>query len=191
MVGNNRPRAFTPQDPNATGKTANDAPSAEDAWLEAWKTAHPGEPPVAPFASNLVFIDESSDRARELARTYAVKTFKAAIKNYELTSPHHGSIKGYEGYANIAMKEEDVEKALEGVVSSSIAGTPQEILTQLDEVRREREPQGMIPHLYTGGMPHDDCMRSIRIFAKHCLNEMKSWQGAPSTIDGPMAQAAE
>jgi alkanesulfonate monooxygenase SsuD/methylene tetrahydromethanopterin reductase-like flavin-dependent oxidoreductase (luciferase family) len=192
MVGNGGRRAFTPQDPQAAGKSANDAaPSAEDAWLEAWKEAHPGVPPVAPFASNLCFIDESSDRAKELAATYAVKTFKMAIKNYELTSSHHGSIKGYEGYANIVMKEEDVEKAVQGVIDSSVAGNPQEILTLLDEVRRQREPQGMIPHVYTGGMPHDECMRSIRLFAKDCLDEMKSWPSAPSTIDGFMAEAAE
>jgi hypothetical protein len=55
-----------------------------------------------------------------LACDYAVKTFRAAIKNYELTSSHHGSVKGYESYANITMKEEDVERpkiALWGLIS--------------------------------------------------------------------------
>jgi len=45
----------------------------------------------------------------------------------------------------------------------------------------------MIPHLYTGGMPHEECLRSIRLFAKKCLSEMKSWSGATPTIDGPGA----
>jgi hypothetical protein len=189
MVGGGVRRTFTPQDPQATGKAASAPATPEDAWLDAWKEAHPGVAPVPPFASNLVFIDESSDRAKELARDYAVKTFRAAIKNYELTSSHHGSVKGYEGYANITMKEEDVEKAVPGVIANSLAGNPQEVLTKLDEVRRLREPQGMVPHLYTGGMPHEDAMNSIQIFAKHCLNEMKSWKGAPWTVDGNLAQA--
>ena len=89
------------------------------------------------------------------------------------------------------MKEEDVEKAMEGVVASSIYGTPRQVLEKLDEVKRQRDPQGMIPHLYTGGMPHDIAVRSMRIFARHCLKEMQSWQGATSTIDPPMAKAAE
>jgi alkanesulfonate monooxygenase SsuD/methylene tetrahydromethanopterin reductase-like flavin-dependent oxidoreductase (luciferase family) len=191
MVGGGVRRAFTAQDPQSTGKSAAAEPTPEDAWLEAWKKYHPGEPPIAPFASNLVFIDESSDKAKELARTYAVKTFRAAIKNYELTSSHHGSIKGYESYANIAMKEEDIERIALGAGSNSLAGNAKEVLEKLDEVRRVREPQGMVPHLYTGGMPHEDCMNSIGYFAKHCLNEMKSWKGAPWTVDGDLARAAE
>ncbi len=175
--------------PQAEG--ANDVTTAEDAWLKTWMECRPDETPVAPFASNLVFIDESSDKAKELAEVYARQTFRNVVKNYELTSPHHGTIKGYESYASMRMSEEDVEKALDGVVASSIAGNPQEVLEKLDQVRKLREPQGMMPHLYTGGMPHEDCMNSIRVFTKHCLNEMKSWPAAPWTVDGEMAQAAE
>jgi alkanesulfonate monooxygenase SsuD/methylene tetrahydromethanopterin reductase-like flavin-dependent oxidoreductase (luciferase family) len=171
------------------GRVAKD--EAADAWLETWHQAHPGETPVAPFASNLCFIDESGDKARELARVYTANTFRAAVKNYEMTSEHHGSIKGYESYSAIRMTPEQAEAASENAYKSSIAGTPKEVLEQLDEVRRQRQPQGMMPHLYTGGMPHDECMRSIRLFAKECLKEMQSWPSAPVTIDGPLAQAAE
>jgi hypothetical protein len=40
-------------------------------------------------------------------------------------------------------------------------------------------------------MPHEDCMNSIRVFAKHCLKEMQSWPSAPWTVDGELSQAAE
>ncbi len=168
---------------------ANDAPT--DAWLEAWKQYHPDETPVQPFASNLVFIDESSDRARELAAIYNANTLRAAVQNYEMTSKHHGTIKGYETYSSLVMTEEQVEEAAKNAGKGAIAGTPKEVLEQLWKVKEARDPQGMMPHLYTGGMPHDECMRSIRLFAKECLDEMKSWPSAPLTIDGPMAQAAE
>jgi alkanesulfonate monooxygenase SsuD/methylene tetrahydromethanopterin reductase-like flavin-dependent oxidoreductase (luciferase family) len=157
---------------------------ASDAWLTAWREAHPGVEPVAPFVSNLVFVDESGDRARELARTYTGRTFAAAVKNYELTSEHHGTIKGYEAYAAMRMTPEQAQDAIENAHKSSIAGSPREVLEQLDDVRRRRQPQGMFPHLYTGGMPHEECMRSIRLFARECLDEMKSWPAAPATIDG-------
>ena len=162
-----------------------------DAWLETWKTSRPDETPVAPFASNLVFTDESGDRARELAQTYTANTFRAAVKNYEMTSDHHGKIKGYESYTSLIMTPEQAEAAAASAGKSSIAGTPTEVLEQLEEVCRIREPQGMMPHMYTGGMPHEECLRSMRLFAKECLPEMKTWRAAPSTIDGPMAQAAE
>ena len=191
MLSSGAPRTFTPQNAAEANKGANDPVSAEDAWDTSWKEHHPDQTPTAPFASNLVFIDESKDRAEELARTYAAKTFRMAVKNYELTSAHHGSIKGYETYKNLVMTEADVERAADNAVETSTAGDPKTVLEKLDEVRRERKPQGMIPHLYTGGMPHDECVRSIRLFAKTCLNEVKSWQGAQETIDPPFAHAAE
>ena len=167
------------------GRLIGNSDQASDAWLEAWHEAHPGEEPVAPFVSNLVFIDESGDRARELARIYTGKTFAAAVKNYEMTSEHHGTIKGYEAYSQLRMTPEQAEEAIRNAHKTSIAGNPREVLEQLEEVKRLRQPQGMFPHMYTGGMPHEECMRSIRLFASKCLNEMKSWSGAPSTIDGP------
>jgi len=163
---------------------------ASDAWLKAWHEAHPGEEPVAPFVSNIVFIDESGDRARELARVFTGRTFAAAVKNYEMTSEHHGTIKGYEAYSSLRMTPEEAQSAIENAHKSSIAGTPNEVLEQLQEVKQRRQPQGMIPHLYTGGMPHEECLRSVRLFAEKCLNEVKSWSGATLTIDGLAARAA-
>jgi alkanesulfonate monooxygenase SsuD/methylene tetrahydromethanopterin reductase-like flavin-dependent oxidoreductase (luciferase family) len=176
------------QSSSTLGRVVGD--EASDAWLKAWQEAHPGEEPVAPFVSNLVFVDPSGDRARELARVYTAKVFAAAVKNYEMTSTHHGTIKGYESYSALRMTPEQAQTAIENAHKSSIAGNPLEVLEQLEEVKRRRQPQGMFPHLYTGGMPHEECMRSIRLFASKCLNEVKSWAGAPSTVDGPVAQAA-
>jgi alkanesulfonate monooxygenase SsuD/methylene tetrahydromethanopterin reductase-like flavin-dependent oxidoreductase (luciferase family) len=178
--------------PNETilGRVARD--DAADAWLDTWRESHPAEIPVAPFASNLVFVDESGDRAQELNERYTAAVFAAAVKNYEMTSDHHGTIKGYETYSALKMTPEQAEQAIKDAHKSSIAGTPKQVLEQLDEVRQQRQPQGMMPHLYTGGMPHDECMRSIRLFAKECLAEMQSWPSAPVTIDGDIGlRAAE
>lgn len=176
------------QSRSTLGRVVGD--EAADAWLEAWTEAHPGEQPVAPFVSNLVFIDENGDRARELARIYTANTFAAAVRNYEMTSDHHGTIRGYETYSALRMTPEQAQAAIENAHKSSIAGNPREVLEQLGEVKRRRRPQGMMPHLYTGGMPHEECMRSIKLFARECLEEMKSWSAEPSTIDLPTAKAA-
>jgi alkanesulfonate monooxygenase SsuD/methylene tetrahydromethanopterin reductase-like flavin-dependent oxidoreductase (luciferase family) len=66
------------------GRVARD--DAADAWEQTWHETHPGQTPVAPFASNLVFVDESADRAQELNEKYTAAVFAAAVKNYELTS---------------------------------------------------------------------------------------------------------
>jgi len=161
----------------------------KDLWLEAWHETHPNDTPPQPFVSNLVFVHESSERAHELARFSGI-TYRTAIEHYELTSQHHGTIKGYESYKALILKPEDIDKAVENVVSQSVFGTPQQVLEKLEETKRKLNPQGFFPHFHTGGMPHDEALRNMRYFAKHCLPEMKSWVGAPSTIDGPMERAA-
>jgi alkanesulfonate monooxygenase SsuD/methylene tetrahydromethanopterin reductase-like flavin-dependent oxidoreductase (luciferase family) len=192
VLGESRPSSLVDRAPNAAAKLTNvSGDAATDAWVETWHKSHPGEPPVSPFVSNMVFVDESSERAHELARIYTGNTVAAAIKNYEMTSSHHGSIKGYESYSALTMTEAQAEAAVKNAADGAIAGTPREVLEQLDSIRRLREPQGMVPHLYTGGMPHDEAVRAMRYFAEHCLAEMKSWPSAPSTIDEPFAQAAE
>jgi alkanesulfonate monooxygenase SsuD/methylene tetrahydromethanopterin reductase-like flavin-dependent oxidoreductase (luciferase family) len=162
---------------------------AKDPWLEAWNDAHLNDTPPQPFVSNLVFVDESSERAHELARFSGI-TYRRAIEHYELTSEHHGTIKGYESYKALVLKPEEIDKAVKNVIDQSVFGTPQEVLEKLEETKRKLNPQGFFPHFHTGGMPHEEAVRNMRFFAKHCLPEMKSWIGAPSTIDGPMERAA-
>ncbi len=163
---------------------------AEDPWLKAWLEFHPDVPPPGPFVSNLVFVDESKDRAFELARTYAANTFRSAIEHYEMASEHHGSVKGYEAYKSLRLKPEDIEPAVEGVVQQSVYGTPKDVLSRFEEVKAQRKPQGFFPHLWTGGMTHEEVNRNLSYFAKHCLPELKSWTAEPLTIGEPMAKAA-
>ena len=164
--------------------------AADDPWLTAWKEFHPNVPPPGPFVSNLVFVDESKDRAFELARTYAANTFRSAIAHYEMASEHHGSVKGYEAYKSLRLKPEDIEPAVEGVVQQSVYGTPKDVLARFEEVKAQRKPQGFFPHLWTGGMTHEEVIRNLTFFAKHCLPELKSWTAEPLTIGEPLSKAA-
>jgi alkanesulfonate monooxygenase SsuD/methylene tetrahydromethanopterin reductase-like flavin-dependent oxidoreductase (luciferase family) len=172
------------------GHVPTQADRPDDPWRTAWLEFHPEVPPPGPFVSNLVFVDESRDRAYEAARTYSANTFRSAIQHYELTSEHLGTLKGYEAYKALRMKPEDIEGAVEGVVAQSIYGTPQEVLKRFEEVVAQRKPQGLFPHLWTGGMPHDEVRRNLTHFAKHCMPELKSWKGEPETIGEPLRAAA-
>jgi alkanesulfonate monooxygenase SsuD/methylene tetrahydromethanopterin reductase-like flavin-dependent oxidoreductase (luciferase family) len=159
---------------------------SKDVWAEAWQEYHPNDPPPRPFVTNLVFVDESSERAHEIGRKYATTTFRHAIEHYELNSAHHGSVKGYEAYKQYS--PEELEKQVEAVAEAAVCGTPREVLEKLEGVVRLRDPQGLYPHLYTGGMPHDEAVRNMTSFARHCLREVQSWP-AVSTIDGPKEAA--
>jgi alkanesulfonate monooxygenase SsuD/methylene tetrahydromethanopterin reductase-like flavin-dependent oxidoreductase (luciferase family) len=166
------------------------ADTPDDPWLRAWLEFHPKEPPPGPFVSNLVFVDDSSERAEHLARTYAANTFRSAIEHYEMTSEHHGAVKGYEAYKSLRLTPSDVEAAVEGVVQQSLFGTAKQVLERYEGVVKQRKPQGLFPHLWTGGMSPDEVARNLRHFAKYCMPELKSWKGEPSTIGEPMPLAA-
>jgi len=173
------------------GHVPTTADTPDDPWLKAWLEFRPHEPPPGPFVSNLVFVDESSDRAYELARTYAANTFRSAIKHYEMSSEHHGSVKGYEAYKALRIAPEDVEKAVDGVVQQSIWGRPEQVLKGFEDVIAKRKPQGLFPHLYTGGMPHEEVVRNMTYFSRTCMPELKSWAPAsPVTIGEPLREAA-
>ena len=107
-----------------------------------------------------------------------------------MTSKHHGTIKGYESYAQIIMDPANIDAAAENIVALAIAGTPKQVLEKYEQKRKEYDPQGFMPHFYTGGMPSDEAAENMRYFAKHCLPEMKSWRVA-TTFEGTFAQAAE
>jgi alkanesulfonate monooxygenase SsuD/methylene tetrahydromethanopterin reductase-like flavin-dependent oxidoreductase (luciferase family) len=175
--------------PAPFGGHAAEKDRAKDFWLEAWREAHPNDPPPKPFVSNIVFVNESAELAQKQARTYVANTFRAAVKHYELMSDHFAQLKGYEVYSKLKLNPEDVEKAAEANASTAVAGTPQQVLEKLAETKRDLDPQMMCPHLYTGGMPHEEAMTNIRNFAKHCLAEVKSWP-ATATIGEPLQAAA-
>lgn len=186
----NQPMVHSSQGKEAAAKHAAMVGKPGDPWYDTWIATHHDVPPPKPFMSNMTFVSDSADEAWEWARTYNKNTFRYAVKHYEMTSKHHGTIKGYESYAQIVMDLKDIEAAAENVANLSIAGTPQQVLEKFMERRKAVDPQGFMPHFYTGGMPFELASRNMRHFAKHCLPEMKSWQVA-TTFEGGFAQAAE
>ena len=175
--------------PAPFGGHAAEKDRVKDYWAEAWREAHPNDPPPKSFVSNVVFVNESAEFAQAQARKYVANMFRAAVKHYELMSDHFKDIKGYEVYSALKLKPEDLEKVTEANAATAVAGTPQQVLEKLAETKRDLDPQLMCPHLYTGGMPHEEAMANIRNFAKHCLAEVKSWPSA-TTIGEPMQAAA-
>jgi alkanesulfonate monooxygenase SsuD/methylene tetrahydromethanopterin reductase-like flavin-dependent oxidoreductase (luciferase family) len=159
---------------------------AVDHYAEAWRETH-GPNATAPgsFISGLVVVDESADRAREIAFKYATNTLMAAIDHYEMQSPLFGTQKGYEAYAT-GMKinsQADIDKQVADFERSTIYGTPQMVLDKYEKFKTALDAQGMFPHLYFGGMPQEEAARNLMYFSKHCLPELQSWKSRSSVDD--------
>ena len=162
-----------------------------DHYAEAWCEYNPKEPMPDPFVSGMIVVDESGDRAREIAAKHAAVTFASAVKHYEMDSPDFGKQRGYEYYrqARREQGQADTGRAnADGGTSGTIAGTPQEVLEQYEKIKNHLGAQGLFPHMYFGGMPQPEAYRNLMLFAKKCLPELKSWK-ADSTI-GELDEAA-
>jgi len=163
--------------PLPNGTYAPDGP-----WDQAWKESFPDVPPTAPLVLNLVVIDESRDRAEEKARKYSELNFKWIAENYSITESFE-NLKGYEQYKHLNMTQEQVDEAAKHAYHSTIFGTPADVLEQMEQSLRDLNPQGFAPTLWMGGMPHDEAMGAVKLFAEKCLPEVRSWKGAEPTID--------
>ena len=137
------------------------------------------------------YIHEDAAYAEEQGRKYLANTMRSALGNYSLTKPGtFAGVKGYEQYENMMVADDAVDDYVEQFGKGAITGTPQMILDRLWELKEIYQPQGFFPHLYFGGMPQADALRTMHLFAEKVLPEVKSWD-ADVSIDDRFLQAAE
>jgi len=145
-----------------------------------WREFHPNTEPPKPFCSGFCFVDESADRAEELARKYLAANYREALDHYEMFGKHFDVTKGYERYADLSkyLNSFGADKAVEDYIQLMPWGTPQQVLDKFSKMKDLTDMQGIMPNLYFGGMPYEESTRNINCFVKHCLQELKSWPAA-------------
>ncbi|WP_126172142.1 LLM class flavin-dependent oxidoreductase [Altericroceibacterium xinjiangense] len=163
-----------------------------DKYREVWQEVHgPGTEPPAPMVSGNFYIDESAEYAEAQGQRYLARTMEAAVENYSLNEPGiFKDIKGYEHYENMTMEPEAVEQYARSFGRGAVTGTPQMILDRMWELKEIYRPQGFFPHVYFGGMPQDEALKNLHMFAEKVMPEVKSWQ-TDISIDDRFLQAAE
>jgi hypothetical protein len=101
---------------------------------------------------------------------------RAAIVNYEMDSDVVSKIPGYEGYAKAVIPPEKDR----GLCRAVRQDRHLRHAANGDRAARRAEaiydPQAFMPHLYYGGMPQDEAVRNMRMFAATVMPEIKSWQ---------------
>ena len=141
-------------------------------------------PAPAPMLSGTIFVDESSDRAKEMSLKYHRVNFRAAVKNYGMADESFGTTKGNEFYAKMRITPEKIEEMAETTAGVMPAGNPAEVIEALARINSDLNLQGFFPHFHFGGMPRDEAERNMRLFAEKCLPEVKAGPArAPSTAE--------
>ncbi|MGA8872258.1 MAG: LLM class flavin-dependent oxidoreductase [Candidatus Acidiferrales bacterium] len=152
---------------------------------KCWNEFHPNVEPPKPFCSGFCFVDESADRAEELARKYLAANYREALDHYEMFGKHFDHTKSYERYADLSkyLREIGADKAVEDYIQLMPWGTPQQVLEKLAKTKETIDMQGIMPNFNFGGMPHEESVRNVKTFVKHCMPELKSWPAA--TLEEP------
>jgi alkanesulfonate monooxygenase SsuD/methylene tetrahydromethanopterin reductase-like flavin-dependent oxidoreductase (luciferase family) len=140
--------------------------------------------------TDITFCDADQAHAEEMARKYMPLNFLAILRHYELTSTHFGKTKGYAAYDEIASMLRDAghEAAASAYVDTQVYGTPDRILRLYEERLKVTGPIEVNFQFSYGNMPFDACEKSIRLFAKEVLPNLKQMLAAAAR---PLAQSAE
>lgn len=146
-----------------------------ETYQEVWAKQQPHRRLPRPLLSGTVFVDESGDRARELSAQYHRICFKAAVKNYGMAEEDFGTSKGNESYRKMKIDPAKIDEMAAQMANLMPAGTPTEVLYQLENIQNNIGLQGFFPHFHFGPMPRAEAIGNLRLFAEKCLQELKSW----------------
>ena len=134
----------------------------------------PAPPPVV---IDVTYCNNDAGKAEEMARKYISSYYLSVLEHYEFLEDYHRDMKGYEAYAGAVdiLKAAGKEQSLEDYVNVQAYGTPQQILDKLEKRREVVGDFEWSVMMSYAGMPHDEVEKSMRLFGKEVLPEVKSW----------------
>jgi alkanesulfonate monooxygenase SsuD/methylene tetrahydromethanopterin reductase-like flavin-dependent oxidoreductase (luciferase family) len=134
-----------------------------------------------PLCAGFCFVDESADRAEEMAYKYIGGYYQTAMRHYEMSAAHFGTQQGYEFYrkVNRYIGRHGQDSAAKDFARLMPWGTPEQVLEKLATVRDTIQMNGLICHFSYAGMPYDEAERNMRCFVAHVLPELKAWDTPP------------
>jgi alkanesulfonate monooxygenase SsuD/methylene tetrahydromethanopterin reductase-like flavin-dependent oxidoreductase (luciferase family) len=142
-------------------------------YRQTWSEIHGDDvAPPQPLVSVVVVVDESEERALEVAKRHNVTSHQVAVQHYGMAKPDFGMTKGYEFYRALRTVPE-AGAAADLPPATVIYGTPDQVLRRLESLKRSLGMQGILTIFH--GMPDEDGERNLECFQKYCLAELKSW----------------
>ena len=142
-----------------------------EVYRAAYRSRQPGEAPPPRFLG-LVFCDEDGDRAEALARQYMGSYWQTVIEHYDLFGEHLSRTKGYEYYAD--KYEAGADETTELFLSLQVYGTPKQCRERVLDSAQRIGADGFMGVFSYGGISPEEAERSLRLFAREVLPEIKS-----------------
>jgi alkanesulfonate monooxygenase SsuD/methylene tetrahydromethanopterin reductase-like flavin-dependent oxidoreductase (luciferase family) len=144
-----------------------------------------GATAAPPLAVDFMYCDEDSGRAEEKANRYIAAYYLSVLQHYEMLEQHFGSARGYEAYGDMReyLRATGKTESAEAYVDTQIWGTPQQILDKLERRRQIIGEFELNVCASYAGLPYDEVERSMRLFAREVLPEVRTWFGPAATKD--------
>ena len=145
--------------------------------------------PLPTICAGWTFCDEDAGRAREMAVRYIGGYWETVLRHYELAAGHLSRTKGYEYYgrlSEIAREKGGTDALSEFFLSLQVWGTPAQCVEKMGDIRARVGCDTFIGVFSYAGMPPDEAERSMRLFARTVLPELKRL-GDPEPAAAPAA----
>jgi alkanesulfonate monooxygenase SsuD/methylene tetrahydromethanopterin reductase-like flavin-dependent oxidoreductase (luciferase family) len=152
---------------------------AEDfeVYHQVWAQTHGAQSrPPDPLCGGFFFVDESADRAEEMAHKHIGRYYHSVMDHYELRTGHLEGKKGYEFYENIHkhIESRSDDGAAQDFVRLMPFGTPEQVVEKIEFIHNTIGARGVMTHFAYGGMSDDEANRNMRLFADKVMPELKA-----------------
>ena len=110
-----------------------------------------------------------------MARKYIGGYWQTVMDHYEFKEDHLKSVSGYEYYGKMTEKIVSYgdEEVVDFFVNLQVWGTPQQCYERILDIKRLSENDTYIGVFSYAGMPFDESEKSMRLFAKEVMPELK------------------
>jgi len=158
---------------------------------KVWHEVNGGTPPPKPLSGGFCFVDENKDRAEEMAMKWITAYYHTAMRHYEMTQQHFGKHKSYEFYSHVGkyIEKHGMDNAAVDFAKLMPWGTPDQVIEKIAFIKDTIDANGVMMNFSYAGMPFDEVERSLKLFAKKVLPELKQMKTAdlvePSALEMP------
>jgi alkanesulfonate monooxygenase SsuD/methylene tetrahydromethanopterin reductase-like flavin-dependent oxidoreductase (luciferase family) len=132
-----------------------------------------------PKAGCWVYCAATEAEARERGAVWLRNYSESALKHYEYLEPEHfKQAKGYEYYQQMAKSlGGNTDASIEYFLNLQVWGTPEMCFSKIDEIRSKVGADHFTGVFSYAGMPYDDAEKSLNLFAKEVMPELKKLNG--------------
>lgn len=129
------------------------------------------------MVADFTFCHEDRAYAHEVAERCLANYLASILEHYELMGDHFRETEGYRGYGKQAemLRKIGFERYVEGFLASNAFGTPEEMLATFRRRYEVIGPFELATCFRFGGIPFAEAERSMALFAKEVLPELKRW----------------